>query len=190
MLLANCKQIIQNQCKIVRRGAIFNVCWRKNSCEIFPLATTHAKVANSGSGKMVIAPYRIRYFFQKRAALALSLLDNWLVIVARYCPALSPAPWVISQKVDITRRTPEAAFWLGLGCWNNKVANSHVSPTPVNSRVGCCAPAWCPSSHTRLTDPAINDALRAVTGCLRPTLVDNVAVTLARWHHVTFMFVF
>jgi len=38
------------------------------------LATTHAKVANSGSGKMVIARYRMRYFFQKRAAL--SLLEN------------------------------------------------------------------------------------------------------------------
>jgi len=42
----------------------------------FPLATTHAKVANSGSGKMVIARYRMRYFFQKREPLPLSLLEN------------------------------------------------------------------------------------------------------------------
>jgi len=43
---------------------------------IFPLATTHAKVANSGSCKMVIARYCIRYLFQKRAALPLTLLEN------------------------------------------------------------------------------------------------------------------
>jgi len=52
------------------------------------LAATHAKVANSGSGKMVIARYCMRYFFQKRAALPLSLLENYLAAVARYCPAL------------------------------------------------------------------------------------------------------
>ena len=40
----------------------------------FSLATTHAKVANSG--KMVIVRYRIRYFFQKRAALPVTLLEN------------------------------------------------------------------------------------------------------------------
>jgi len=40
------------------------------------LAITHAKVANSSSGKMVIARYHIRYFFQKRAALPQTLLKN------------------------------------------------------------------------------------------------------------------
>jgi len=65
MLLAYSKQIIQNQRKTVRRIITINVCWRKSSCELFALATTHAKVANSGSGKMVIACYRIRYFFKK-----------------------------------------------------------------------------------------------------------------------------
>jgi len=53
------------------------------------LATTWAKVANSGSGKMVIARYRIRYFFQKRAALPLTLLKSLLaILVAPYCPVL------------------------------------------------------------------------------------------------------
>jgi len=52
------------------------------------LATTHAKVANSGSGKMVIARYPIHHFFQKGAALPLTLLENYLATVARYCPAL------------------------------------------------------------------------------------------------------
>jgi len=40
---------------------------------IFPLATTHAKAANSG--KMVIARYRFRYL-KKRTVLPLPLLEN------------------------------------------------------------------------------------------------------------------
>ena len=65
MLLTYCKQIIQNRCKTVRRAVSINMCWRKCSFELFPLATTYGKVANSGSGKMVIARYHIRYFFSK-----------------------------------------------------------------------------------------------------------------------------
>jgi len=76
MLLAYCKKIIQNQLKTVGRRATISVCRRKNSCELSPLATTHAKVVNSGSGKMVIARYRMRYFFQKRVVLSLLLLEN------------------------------------------------------------------------------------------------------------------
>jgi len=47
------------------------------------LATTHPKVANSGSGKTVIARYRIRFFSKKSCALAIATGK-----LARYCPAL------------------------------------------------------------------------------------------------------
>ena len=57
MLLAHCKQIIKNQRKTVRSAIAINVCWRKSSCKHFPLATSHAKVANSGSATMMIARY-------------------------------------------------------------------------------------------------------------------------------------
>ena len=39
-----------------------------------------------------------------------------------------------------------------------------------------CAPVWCRSAHTRLIDPAINDALRIVTRCLRATPADNLPI--------------
>jgi len=42
---------------------------------------------------------------------------------------------------------------------HNNAANSHP---------------WCRSAHTCLIDPTINDALRIVTGCLRPTPADNL----------------
>ena len=48
--------------------------WSEELLRTFSFATTRAKVANSG--KMVIARYRIRYCFQKRAALPLTLLEN------------------------------------------------------------------------------------------------------------------
>ena len=96
MLLAYRKQIIQNNRKTVRRAGIISVCWQKSSCELFPLATTHAKVANSGSGKMVIARYRIQYFiifFKKEQRSRwrywkISSIQKLAILVARYCPTL------------------------------------------------------------------------------------------------------
>jgi len=46
----------------------------------------------------------------------------------------------------------------------------------VNSTADYYSPVWCRSSHTRLIDPAINDALRIVTGCLRPKPADNLPI--------------
>jgi len=70
---------------------------------------------------------------------------------------------------------------LRLGCWsNNFVAGATKLRTAtlalVQSTAEYCAPVWCRSAHTRLIDPTINDALRIVTGCLRPTPVDNLIV--------------
>ena len=46
----------------------------------------------------------------------------------------------------------------------------------VHSTAEHCAPVWCCSAHTRLIDPTINDALRFVTGCLRPAPEDNLPI--------------
>jgi len=46
----------------------------------------------------------------------------------------------------------------------------------VHSTVEYRAPVWCRSAHTCLIDPAINDALRIVTVCLRPTPADNLPI--------------
>ena len=46
------------------------------------------------------------------------------------------------------------------------------------TRPPVCLGLLCPyrSAHTRLIDPAINDALRIVTGCLHPTPADNLPI--------------
>jgi len=46
----------------------------------------------------------------------------------------------------------------------------------VHSIAEYCAPVWFRSAHTRLIDPTTNDALRIVTGCLRPTPADNLPI--------------
>ena len=46
----------------------------------------------------------------------------------------------------------------------------------VHSAAEYCAPVWCRSAHTRLIDNVLNDALRIVTGCLRPTPTDHLPV--------------
>ena len=46
----------------------------------------------------------------------------------------------------------------------------------VYSTVEYCAPVWCRSAHTRFIDSVLNDTLRIVTGCLRPTPTDQLPV--------------
>ena len=46
----------------------------------------------------------------------------------------------------------------------------------VYSTAKYCAPVWCRSAHARLIDSVLNDALRIVTGCLRPTPMDHLPV--------------
>ena len=46
----------------------------------------------------------------------------------------------------------------------------------VYSTAEYCAPVWCRSGHTCLIDSVLNDALRIVTECLRPTPTDHLPV--------------
>ena len=46
----------------------------------------------------------------------------------------------------------------------------------IYSTAEYCAPAWCRNAHTRLIDSVLNDTLRIVTGCLRPTPSDNLPI--------------
>ena len=46
----------------------------------------------------------------------------------------------------------------------------------VYSTAEYCAPVWCRSAHTRLIDNVLNDALRIVTWCLRPTPTDHLPI--------------
>jgi len=76
----------------------------------------------------------------------------------------------LTSHVALLRRLA-GSNW-GSGSTTLRIATSAL----VHSTAEYCAPVWCRSAHTHLIDPAINDALQIVTGCLRPTPVDNLPI--------------
>jgi len=52
----------------------------------------------------------------------------------------------------------------------------HSSLALVHSTAESDVPIWCRSAHICLTHPAKTDALRTVSGCLRPTPADNLPI--------------
>ena len=76
----------------------------------------------------------------------------------------------LSSRVTLLRRL------VGSG-WDAGVKTLRIATLSlVHSTAEYCAPVWCRSAHTRLIDSVLNDALRIVTGCLRPTPTDHLPV--------------
>ena len=80
----------------------------------------------------------------------------------------------IAQKIVLARHTAEATRGLGMGVGAKTLRIATLSL--VYSTAEYCAPVWCRSAHTRLIDSVLNDALRIVTGCLRPTPTDDLRI--------------
>ena len=76
----------------------------------------------------------------------------------------------LSSRVTLLRRLVGSGW--GAGAKTLRIATLSL----VYSTSEYCAPVWCRSAHTRLIDSVLNDALRIVTGCLRPTPTDHLPV--------------
>ena len=76
----------------------------------------------------------------------------------------------LSSRVTLLRRLVGSGW--GAGAKTLRIATLSL----VYSTSEYCAPVWCRSAHTRLIDSVLNDALRIVTGCLRPTPTDHLSV--------------
>ena len=76
----------------------------------------------------------------------------------------------LSSCVTLLRRLSGSGW--GAGAKTLPIATLSL----VYSTVEHCASVWCRSAHTRLIDSVLNDALRIVTGCLRPTPTDHLPV--------------
>ena len=74
----------------------------------------------------------------------------------------------LSSRVTLLRRLV-GSVW-GAGAKTLRIATLSL----VYSAAEYCTPVWCRSAHTRLIDSVLNDALRIVTGCLRPTPTDHL----------------
>ena len=61
--------------------------------------------------------------------------------------------------------------------WGAGAKTLHIATLSlVYSTAEYCAPVWCRSAHTHVIDSVLNNALRIVTGCLRPTPTDHLPV--------------
>ena len=76
----------------------------------------------------------------------------------------------LSSRVTLLRRLVGSGW--GAGAKTLRIATLSL----VYSAAEYCAPVWCRSAHTRLIDSVLNDALRIVTGCLRPTPTDHLPI--------------
>ena len=76
----------------------------------------------------------------------------------------------LSSRVTLLR--PLVGSGWGAGAKTLRIATLSL----VYSTAEYCAPVWCRNAHTRLINSVLNDALRIVTGCLRPTPTDHLPV--------------
>ena len=76
----------------------------------------------------------------------------------------------LTSRVSLLRRLAGSGW--GAGAKTLRTAALSL----VYSSAEYCAPVWCRSPHTRLIDSVLNDALRIVTGCLRPTPTEYLPV--------------
>ena len=74
----------------------------------------------------------------------------------------------LSSRVTLLRRLVGSEW--GTGAKTLRITALSV----VYSTAEYCAPIWCRSAHTRLIDSVLNDALRIVTGYLRPTPTEHL----------------
>ena len=74
----------------------------------------------------------------------------------------------LSSRVTLLRRLGGSGW--GAGAKTLRIATLSL----VYSKTEYCAPVWFHSTHTRLIDSVLNDALRIVTGCLRPTPTNHL----------------
>ena len=79
----------------------------------------------------------------------------------------------LSSRVTLLRRLVGSGW--GAGAKTLRIATLSL----VYSTVKYFAPVWCRSAHTRIIDNVLNDALRIVTGCLRPTPTDHLPYSQA-----------
>ena len=87
-----------------------------------------------------------------------------------FCHHLVALRKKLSSRVTLLRRLVGSGW--GAGAKTLCIGSLSL----VYSTAEYCAPVWCRSTHTSLIDSVLNDALRIVTGCLRPTPTDHLPV--------------
>ena len=89
----------------------------------FPLATTHFKVVNSGSSKVVIARYCIRYFFKKERRYR---FRSWKIMKRLACALKAESLWEVSGSKQTWRKDETRLLFTLVYSLHTKVAFSCV----------------------------------------------------------------
>ena len=76
----------------------------------------------------------------------------------------------LSSRVTLLRRLVGSGW--GAGAKTLRIATLSL----VYLTAKYCAPVWCRSAYTRFIDSVLNDALRIVTGCPRPTPTHHLPI--------------
>ena len=87
-----------------------------------------------------------------------------------FCHYLVALRKKISSRVTLLRRLVGSGW--DAGAKTLRIATLSL----VYSTAEYCAPVWCCSAYTRLMDSLLNNALRIVTECLRPTPTDHLPI--------------
>ena len=81
-----------------------------------------------------------------------------------------------SLRKKLTSRVALLRRLAGSGWGARTIMLRIATPALVHSTAEYSTPVWCRSAHTCLIDPTINNALRIVSGCMRPTPADNLPI--------------
>ena len=88
----------------------------------------------------------------------------------------SPKIILVALRKKLSSRVTPLRRLVGSG-WSAGAKTLRIATLSlVYSAAEYCAPVWCRSAHTRLIDNVLNDAMRIVTGRLRPTPTDHLPV--------------
>ena len=94
---------------------------------------------------------------------------DWTLTFRRHLESLRQ---ILISRVGLLMRLSGSSW----GAATKTLRTSTATLALVHSTAEYCTPVGCRSNHTLLIDKLINDALRTVTGCLRPTPADILPI--------------
>jgi len=91
----------------------------------------------------------------------------WLIRGVRHIPDLQASRRGSKSENPCTQQSPALPFWFVMGC--QYTHHSYISSCDRLYRSGICCPSIVSYLSAKKLDVALNDTLRLIAGCLRPT---------------------
>ena len=96
---------------------------------------------------------------------------------------------LVSLRITLTSRIALMRRLADSGCvLEQQRCEQPHRPWHIQRRSIACATVWCRSAHTRVIDPAIDDAFRIVTGCLPASYTSDWMPACVLHQRTTFLY--